>query len=63
MTRRGRPRQQWWKLVNDIRNRADLTQKQLGLVLGVSQTQVSRWELAVDKPRANLRRKLEVLTA
>jgi transcriptional regulator with XRE-family HTH domain len=63
MTRRGRPRQQWWKLVYDIRRRADLTQKQLARVIGVSQAQVSRWELAEDRPQPRHRRKLEVLTA
>jgi DNA-binding transcriptional regulator YiaG len=63
MTRKGRPRQQWWKLVYNIRRRANLTQKQLALVLGVSQTQVCRWELADGRPQSRHRRKLEVLAS
>lgn len=61
--KRGRPRQQWWKLVYDIRRRAELTQDQLARVLGVSQAEVCRWELADVRPQPRHRRKLEALIA
>lgn len=48
----------WARLLRLWRSREGLSQAELGELLGVDQTSVSRWERAVDLPRVGMRRRI-----
>ncbi len=53
----------WSSLIKQYRLRNRLTQERLGLLLGVSQRTVSRWERGEDMPRPAQQRRLRDLAA
>ncbi len=54
---------EWSKLIRHYRLQHHLTQERLGLLLGVSQKTVSRWERDEDRPRLDQQRRLRDLAA
>jgi DNA-binding XRE family transcriptional regulator len=54
---------EWSKLIRHYRLQHSLTQEKLGLLLGVSQKTISRWERDEDKPRLDQQRRYRDLAA
>jgi transcriptional regulator with XRE-family HTH domain len=54
---------EWSKLIKHYRLQHHLTQERLGLLLGVSQKTISRWERDEDRPRLDQQRRFRDLAA